>query len=110
MHVLIMYDSDVCNDDDELIIQVYDRGNRLANGDDRFLGQAILKPCLTPKKMVDHWYRLVSRADEASQEFDGKVTGEIRLQTQYTSVAPVSDLFICFLIQNGCLSIFYRQN
>ncbi|CDS03338.1 hypothetical protein LRAMOSA00740 [Lichtheimia ramosa] len=103
---------DVCNDDDELIIQVYDRGNRLANGDDRFLGQAILKPCLTPKKMVDHWYRLVSRADEASQEFDGKVTGEIRLQTQYTSVAPTKltpDMFrIIRLLGHGSFGKVYQ--
>ncbi|KAI9320839.1 kinase-like domain-containing protein [Dichotomocladium elegans] len=79
---------DVCNDDDDLIIQLYDRGNPLANGDDRFLGQAVLKPCLTPKKTIDHWYRLTPRAGGGFEEHDGKVTGEIRIQSEYTPAGP----------------------
>ncbi|KAI9275557.1 kinase-like domain-containing protein [Phascolomyces articulosus] len=79
---------DVCNDLDELIVHIYDRGNRLPNGDDRFLGMVTIKPSLVPKKMFDQWHRLVPRADEASQAYDGKVTGELRLQMEYTSVGP----------------------
>ncbi|KAG2227327.1 hypothetical protein INT45_004282 [Circinella minor] len=79
---------DVCNDSDELIVHIYDRGNRLPNGDDRFLGMVTIKPSLVPKKMCDQWHRLVPRADEASQAYDGKVTGELRLQTEYITVGP----------------------
>ncbi|KAI9499483.1 kinase-like domain-containing protein [Zychaea mexicana] len=79
---------DVCNDNDELIVHIYDRGDRLPNGDDRFLGMISVKPSLVPKKMFDQWHRLVPRADEASQAYDGKVTGELRLQIEYTTVGP----------------------
>ncbi|KAI8149060.1 protein kinase A catalytic subunit [Fennellomyces sp. T-0311] len=79
---------DVCHDDDELIVNVYDRGNRLPNGDDRLLGMVMVKPSLVPKKSFDMWHKLVPRADEASQAYDGKVTGELRLQMEYSSVGP----------------------
>lgn len=80
--------SDVCNEDRELVVSVFDQGNLLPNGDDRFLGLVKLKPSLVPKKTTDQWCRLLPRTE------DEKVTGEIRLQTEYTSVGPVSTLEI----------------
>lgn len=80
--------SDVCNEDRELVVSVFDQGNPLPNGDDRFLGLVKLKPSLVPKKTTDQWCRLLPRTE------DEKVTGEIRLQTEYTSVGPVSTLEI----------------
>lgn len=82
--------SDVCRDDEELVAYVYDRGNRLPNGDDRFLGMVKLKPSLQAKRTTDHWYKLEPRADAPSQAYDGNVTGELRLQLEYSSVGPVS--------------------
>ncbi|KAF7723403.1 hypothetical protein EC973_002047 [Apophysomyces ossiformis] len=69
---------DVSNDEVEYQVFVYDRGNRLPNGDERCLGMVTVKPTLTSRKTVDMWFKLEPHriGEEAS--------GEIRLQATWT--------------------------
>jgi hypothetical protein len=77
--------SDVLTDEDELTVQIYDRGNQLPNGDDLFLGMARWKPTFGRNSM-DVWLKLQSRhPDDGSS-----ISGEVRLQASYINLETVS--------------------
>jgi protein-serine/threonine kinase len=83
-HIYFFY-SDVTASNKELSVYVYDRGNRLSNGEDRFLGTCTIVPSLVSKKTVELVFPLKSRPGD-NQE----VTGDVRLQVTYTNSQAVS--------------------
>lgn len=64
---------------------VYDRGNKLPNGDDRFLGMSTITPCLVNKRTVELIFPLQGRPGD-----DQEVTGDVRLQVTYSHSKRVS--------------------
>ncbi|CAO3637434.1 unnamed protein product [Cunninghamella echinulata] len=74
---------DVLTDKGEFIVQIYDHGNPLSNGDDRFLGIARLKPNFEKNASFDIWLRLHPRAED---DLNTSISGEIRIQATYTSL------------------------
>lgn len=58
---------------------VYDRGNKLPNGEDRFLGMSTIIPCLVNKRTVELIFPLQGRPGD-----DQEVTGDVRLQVTYS--------------------------
>ncbi|KAG0173193.1 hypothetical protein DFQ28_001228 [Apophysomyces sp. BC1034] len=69
---------DVSNDQVEYQVFVYDRGNRLPNGDERCLGMLTIKPTLVPRRTVDMWYKLEPHC------LGQDASGEIRVQATLT--------------------------
>lgn len=65
---------------------VYDRGNKLPNGEDRFLGMSTISPCLANKRTVELIFPLHGRPED-NQE----VTGDVRLQVTYSHNETVSN-------------------
>ncbi|KAL0574185.1 hypothetical protein ABG067_009146, partial [Albugo candida] len=70
---------DVNKGDSEVTLFVYDRGNKLANGEDRFLGMSAISPCLINKKTVELIFPLHGRPGDEQE-----VTGDVRLQLTYS--------------------------
>ncbi|KAI7901594.1 protein kinase A catalytic subunit [Cokeromyces recurvatus] len=98
---------DVSGGDKEIQVFVYDRGNKLPNGEDRFLGMSSIKPNLKNKKTVELIFPLCARPDD-----DQEVTGDVRLQVTYTNNAKVylkpEDFRIVRMIGQGSLGKVYE--
>lgn len=65
----------------EISVYVYDRGNKLPNGEDRFLGMSSIKPNLVSDKFVELVFPLHGRPGDDEKE----ITGDVRLQVTYTN-------------------------
>lgn len=76
--------SDVESGNNEVSVFVYDRGNKLPNGEDRFLGMSSIKPKLINDKFVELIFPLHGRPED-----DQEVTGDVRLQVTYKSTKKV---------------------
>lgn len=63
---------------------VYDRGNKLPDGQDRFLGMSSIVPNLVSKKTVELIFPLHGRPDD-----DQEVTGDVRLQVTFIDTKKV---------------------
>ncbi|KAI9472278.1 MAG: protein kinase A catalytic subunit [Benjaminiella poitrasii] len=98
---------DVSGGDKELQVFVYDRGNKLPNGEDRFLGMSSIKPNLMNKKTVELIFPLTARPDDEQE-----VTGDVRLQVTYTNNAKAylkpEDFRIVRMIGQGSLGKVYE--
>lgn len=83
-HTSYIFYSDVTNSNKEITVFVYDRGNKLPNGEDRFLGMSSIVPNLVNKKTVELIFPLHGRPDD-NQE----VTGDVRIQVTYSNTKKV---------------------
>ncbi|CAO3624024.1 unnamed protein product [Mucor hiemalis] len=70
---------DVTSGNKEITLFVYDRGNKLPNGEDRFLGMSTISPCLVNKRTVELIFPLHGRPGD-----DQEVTGDVRIQVTYS--------------------------
>jgi hypothetical protein len=89
MKLITLLISDVNSGNKEISLFVCDRGNKLPNGEDRFLGMSSILPCLLNKKTVELSFPLMGRPN-----CDQEVTGNVRLQRTYTHDQIVSNPII----------------
>jgi protein-serine/threonine kinase len=76
--------SDVMSGNKKISLFVYDRGNKLSNGQDRFLGMSSIVLNLVNQKTVELIFPLVGRPND-----DQEVTGNVRLQVTYSASRKV---------------------
>ncbi|KAI8637696.1 kinase-like domain-containing protein [Parasitella parasitica] len=98
---------DVTNGNQEIAVFVYDRGNKLPNGEDRFLGMSSIVPKLVNKKTVELIFPLHGRHGD-----DQEVTGDVRLQVTFTDATKANlkpeDFRIVRMIGQGSVGKVYE--
>ncbi|CAO0803118.1 unnamed protein product [Mucor circinelloides] len=98
---------DVTAGNKEITVFVYDRGNKLPNGEDRFLGMSSIIPNLVNKRTVELIFPLHGRPDD-NQE----VTGDVRLQVTFIDTKKANlkpeDFRIVRMIGQGSVGKVYE--
>ncbi|CEP19277.1 hypothetical protein [Parasitella parasitica] len=98
---------DVTSGSQEIAVFVYDRGNKLPNGEDRFLGMSSIVPKLVNKKTVELIFPLHGRPDD-----DQEVTGDVRVQVTFNDAKKANlkpeDFRIVRMIGQGSVGKVYE--